>query len=83
MSNSVSIQLNELETLQLSNDGKRINVIQMNNNEKSVCGTLSQEQINDLVELLQHCNHENKEHRSMLWNDEQVAVCMDCDKEVT
>lgn len=82
MGKSVNIQLSKFETLQLFNDGERIHVIRINESGESACGNLSQEQINGLIELLQHCNHEKKEYMNTLWDNEEIATCEDCGEEV-
>lgn len=83
MAKVVTIKLDEQETVELYKDGDKITVARLDEEGfGQAAGHLSEQNIVDLIQLLQECNHENSFTVDVPGSDERISICDNCNSEV-
>ncbi|WP_084242407.1 hypothetical protein [Planomicrobium okeanokoites] len=83
MGKVIKIRLDEQETVELYKDGAEIAVVRLDEDGfGQAAGHLSKQNIEDLIELLQECTHENRFYEDIPGSDERISICQDCRTEL-
>lgn len=83
MGKVIKIKLDEKETVELYRDGNNITVARMDEEGfGQAAGHLSEQNIVDLIELLQECDHESYFNFDVPGSDERISICENCNCEV-